>query len=180
MNRNPRGFALIIAMLVLLSLLGIAFIAAESSVREDRWVGAGRFITAAQYVTEGGHNLALGQVSLTPSVVAAAGSQIDEIFFGGTYYETPPDNGSSTDPGTFGLESYVGATAGFTTQFTNPVSTNRVPGFSSDQFVFTKYSVRTTGFFQVGQPLAGMNFVRRAQGRVGGQVFVFSGTIGGN
>jgi hypothetical protein len=172
--RNKRGVALVIAMLVMLSLVGLTFLAAESTVREIQYAGGGRLVAVGSYVAEGGHALVMGQVGLTPGVLGASNYQLTDAFFGGTFSELPADNGPNTDPGSFGPDAFVSASAGFTTRFESPVSTNRVPGFSSDLFVFTKYSALTDGFYQVGAGSAA--FTRRAAARVGGQVFVFTGT----
>lgn len=176
---RPRGVALILAMLVMIALLGLSFVAAERTITEVSTTGAYRLLTTAEYVAEGGHKLTVSQVALTPGVILATNYQMDDVFFGGTFYATPAGKGPGIDPETFGLESYAGAVAGFTSRFVDPESTNRVPGFSSDTFVFTKYTVETTGFYQVGQPALGDAFTRRAQSTVAGQIFVLSGTTGG-
>lgn len=175
---RPRGAVLILAMLILIALVASAMVGAESTMFEINYVGANRFATLGQYVAEGGHTLSVGQVALTPGVLATTNNVVTDEYFGGTFYASPVGNGSGIDPETFGLESYAGAMATFQTTFEDPATTNRVPGFSSDTFVFTKYTARTIGMYRVGAPALGDAFQRRAQGSVVGQVFLLTGTSG--
>jgi len=176
---RPRGAVLILAMLVLIALIAMAFVGAESTMFEINYVGANRFATLGQYVAEGGHTLSVGQVAVTPGVLATTNNVLNDEYFGGTFYAVPLGNAPGIDPETFGMESYAGASATFTTTFEDPITTNRVPGFSSDTFVFTKYSARTIGQYRVGAPALGDAFQRRAQGSVVGQLFLLTGTSGG-
>ncbi len=176
---RPRGAVLILSMLVLIALAAVAFLGAESTMFEINYVGANRLTTVGQYVAEGGQTLSVGQLAVSPGLLAATNNTLTESYFGGLFQASPVGNGPGIDPETFGMESYAGATASFTTTFEDPVTTNRVPGFSSDTFVFTKYTTRTVGAYRVGQPALGDAFQRRAQGSVVGQVFLLSGTTGG-
>ena len=177
---NPkRGAVLILAMLVLIALMGLAFTGAENTMFEINYVGANRLSMVGQYVAEGGHTLSVGQVAVNPSVLTATNNTLTDAYFGGTFYATPGSDAAGVDPETFGLESYAGAVASFTTTFEDPVTTNRVPGFSSDQFTFTKYTARTVGLYRVGGTALGEAYQRRAQGSVVGQIFLLTGSAGG-
>lgn len=178
-RRRPKGAALVLALLVLSALMGVSLVATESTVFESRYVGAYRLGSMGQYVSEGGHKLTMGQISLTPGAIEASNYAIDDTFFGGTFFAPEDGSGPADDPGSWGMEYRAGATAGFTARFLDPVSTNRIPGFSSSEFYFTKYNVRTTGFYQVGQPTMGDAFTQTSQATVGGQVYVISGSTGG-
>jgi hypothetical protein len=174
-----RGAVLILAMLVLIALMAVAYVGAEGTMFEINYVGANRLATVGQYVAEGGQALSVGQVAATPGVLSATDNVLTDVYFGGLFYATPGGNGPGIDPETFGMESYAGATAAFTTTFSDPITTNRVPGFSADTFVFTKYTAQTVGSYVVGQPALGDAFQRRAQGSVVGQIFLLTGTAGG-
>jgi hypothetical protein len=178
-RRQPKGAALVLALLVLAALMGLSLVATESTVYESSYVGAYRLLTMGHYVAEGGHALTLGQVTLTPGAVVATNYAIDDTFFGGTFSADKDGDTSADDPGSWGLEYKAAAIGGFTSNFLDPVSTNRIPGFSSSEFYFTKYTVRTTGFYQVGQPTLGDAFTRRSQATVGGQLYILSGSTGG-
>lgn len=173
-----RGAVLILAMLVMFTLVALSFLGAESTIFEINYVGANRMATVGQYVAEGGHTLSVGQVAASPGVLSATNYTLTDQYFGGLFYVPAGADSPGVDPETFGMESYAGAVASFTTTFQDPVTTNRVPGFGSDAFVFTKYTANTVGLYRVGGTALGEDLQRRAQATVVGQIFVLSGTSG--
>ncbi len=103
-RRQPKGAALVLALLVLTALMGVSLVATESTVFENRYVGAYRLLSMGHYVAEGGHALTLGQVTLTPGAVVATNYAIDDAFFGGTFAAAADGDGISDDPGSWGME----------------------------------------------------------------------------
>ena len=177
--KPKRGAVLVLAMLVLVALISVAFLGAEGTLFELNYVGANRLALVGQYVAEGGHALSVGQAAANPGVLGATNYTLTDDYFGGLFYVPAPPDSPGVDPESFGPEGFAGAAATFTTAFEDPITTNRVPGFSSDAFVFTKYTARTVGLYRVGTDALGVNLQRRAQGSVVGQIFLLSGTSGG-
>jgi hypothetical protein len=148
LQQNDRGTLLIVAMLVILVLAGLALIGVRNVILESRQVGNFRASEQSLHVTESGQAsvmaIAVEKGDSFPVFIQANNFKLSMTDIADPFFDTNPK-------GSFGME-YVnlgdGTNVNFVTQFTQPVDTNRVPGYPiSEQFIWKKYRISTSGYF---------------------------------
>jgi hypothetical protein len=142
-GRRERGSVLLLALLLLLVLSSIGLMVVQQITGESANVGAYRIAKQGYYVTEAG---------LAGPVMMAAKDQ--GTFLAGMqqseFQVRPSDihnNFFDFDTwGSFGPEFAKPDAAQFVAYFSEPVDTQRVPGFSTGGFCYRKYTVTSDGF----------------------------------
>lgn len=146
-RHHEEGSILLIAMLVIVVLAGISLVAVHQVHSELENLGSFRMAKQSYYVTEAG---------LTGPIAMAAKDQ--EAFIGDlqtTSFVVTPSNISSSffdtsSWGSFGPSLASGESAFFQTYFTDPVDTQRIPGYSMGGFCYRRYTVVSDGFLGAG------------------------------
>ena len=147
-KQNDRGTLLILAMLIILVLSGLALIGVRNVLLESRQVGNFRTSEQSLHVTESGQSsviaIAVDKGDTFPAFVAANGNKLSMTDVADPFFDT-------NAKGSFGHE-YVnlggGTNVNFVTEFSQPVDTNRVPGYPiNDKYVWKKYRITTSGYF---------------------------------
>jgi hypothetical protein len=148
LKQNDRGMLLIVAMLIILVLAGLALIGVRNVILESRHVGNFRTSEQALHVTESGQSsimaVAVEKGDSFPAFIQANNFMLSMTDVADPFFDTKPK-------GSFGME-YVnlggGTNVNFVTELTQPVDTNRVPGYPvNDQFIWKKYRITTSGYF---------------------------------
>jgi len=147
-QQNDRGTLLIIALLIILVLSGLALIGVRTAIMESRQVGNYRSGEQSSHITQSGLTsvlaLAVSKGDAFPEFVKANNYVINMTDVADPFFDTKIK-------GSFGYE-YVnvgsGTNVNFVAKFTQPVDTNKVPGYPvNDQFVWKKYRITAYGYF---------------------------------
>jgi hypothetical protein len=147
MSRNTsmheRGSVLLLALLVLLVLSSIGLMVVQQVTGEAANVGAYRISKQGFYVTEAGLAGPIARAAEDQSVFLSA---MQNNSF--TIKSTDVHNNffDFNTWGSFGPEFAQQDAASFVTYFSDPVDTERIPGFSTGGFCYRRYTVTSDGY----------------------------------
>lgn len=168
--RRERGSLLVIAMMIIIVLAGLGLVAVRSVMLEHHQVGNFRASEQALHITEAGIDsvvaLAVSRGDAFPVFVLANQNKVRMTDASDTFFDATPD-------GSFGRDFAGVGGADFVTELTLPADTNRVPGFPvSEQFIWKKYKMTTTGMYGDQQEAETDSVLRNAAKRIVSYSFV--------
>jgi hypothetical protein len=147
-RRRQEGSILLLAMMTLLVLAAIALVVVQNVSMGLSNAGAFRVFKQGYYVAEAGLTGPLAQAAVNQDAFMGFLQGSD---FAVTYGNISPTFFDTTSWGSFGPEFAGSGMAGFVTRFSNAVDTKRVPGFSTSDFCYRKYTVTADG--SLGAPM---------------------------
>lgn len=145
-RRGERGSAMVIGVLVTFVMAGVAMVVVANTVLEIGNAGTARITRQVYYLAEAG---------LTGPIARAAENQDRFLgFVQGNGYTISMDDVSAdffdlSPWGSFGPEFSSKESATFRTYFSDPVDTQRIPGYSASGYCYRRYTV--TSVAQLGQ-----------------------------
>ncbi len=148
-DRGQRGSIMLIAMLILVVLAGVSVVVLQNVNMEIANAGAFRTAKQGYYLTEAGLTGPIAQAAQNQNVflgfLQGSGFTVRMGDISPNFFDTANDWGS------FGPQFARAGAAQFVTYFSDPVDTQRVPGFSTAGFCYRRYTVTSDGFLGVDQ-----------------------------
>ncbi len=150
---QPTGMLIVVALMVIVVLAGVGFIAVRGVVSEHSQVGLFRSSEAAGRITDTGLMsvlaMAVSRGDAFPAFVLANQNTIK-------LSDLPNATFDLTANGSFGRDLAGVGGVNVQTVLSQPVDTNRVPGYPvNDQFIWKRYRMITTGTYGDGSVDAG-------------------------
>jgi hypothetical protein len=148
---GARGSVLMISLLVVLVLAGIGLVVVQNLLNEMANVGTFRIVKQGYYLTEAGltgpiaraaenQNVFMGVLQAKADANQKFTVTIDDVNPG--FYDLSQD----ADGSSFGPEFARPGAAKFVTYFSDPVDSQRIPGYSTVGFCYRRYTVTADGF----------------------------------
>ncbi|MBM4388182.1 MAG: hypothetical protein FJ088_10620 [Deltaproteobacteria bacterium] len=166
---NEKGTVLIVGLLVLLVLAAIAIVSVNRVATEMASSGNFRISKMSGFITEGGLEGTMAMAAENPvgfnAFVFANGFQVSQADISPIFWDTGDD-------GSFGKE--VGNISGvnFVTTLSQPITTNRVPGYSVGSFCYNKFNMFTDGFYGTDTAVNPDDVLRNSQKRYSSSMYV--------
>jgi len=173
---RPRGYILIVAMLVMLALTSLGIAAAEVAANHLNLTGSVRIAHVARTIAASGAEGTMAFAGMNPSgftqFVAAQNGIVQMRDLSAGFYDT-----STNGSGSFGREAVSMNTAFWQSRITSAVTTHRAPGFEVGEYCFRRYLTETMGVFRNDLPPGSQNaqtltLDRNAQARAMSAIFV--------
>lgn len=173
---RPRGYILIVAMLVLLALTSLGIAAVEVAANHLNLTGSVRIAQIARTIAASGAEGTMAFAGMNPSgftqFVAAQNGVVQMRDLSAGFYD-PSTDGS----GSFGREAVTMNTAFWQSRMTSAVTTHRAPGFQVGDYCFRRYISETEAVFRNDLPPGSPNartltIDRNAQARAMAAIFV--------
>jgi hypothetical protein len=143
-RRDDRGTVLVLAVMILLVLSAIAFVAVQATMNQMARVQAFRTSAVAGLLTAAGSEATLAVAATNPS-------GFDQFLAANNFAvlmaDVSPSFFDTSQAGSFGQEVVTLNTANWASRLSNPIATSRAPGFEGS-FCFKRYRSETDGIYR--------------------------------